>query len=74
MGHILLGTAGKDMIVKNICTPTPTTASNVIIGSVPKIICEPCFAGGVTEIADNKVQGILAVARSMTLDIPNCAI
>ena len=74
MGHISLYTASKYMLVKNVCATTPATPSNVIIGPITKIICEPCFAGGVTKIANNEIYCIFTVACSMALNIPNCAI
>ena len=44
MGQIPLPAARKDMIIKIIRTGPPTTASNVIVCSGPKIICNPRFA------------------------------
>ena len=55
MGEILLPAARKDMIVKIIWTRPPTTATDVIVRSIPKIIRNPRFASGVAKIANYQI-------------------
>ena len=58
MGQIPLPAARKDMIIKIIRTGPPTTATNVIVRSGPKIICNPRFASGVAKIANHQIQHV----------------
>ena len=51
MGEIPLPTARKDMIIKIIFTRPLTTATNVIVRTLPKVIRNPRFAGGVAKSA-----------------------
>ena len=74
MGEIPLPTTRKDMIIKIIFTRPLTTATNVIVRTLPKIIRNPRFAGGVAKIANNQIQHIQAMTISVTLHPPHRAI